>query len=319
MKRTLTIGSQTLEFPTFLPVTTFGGKFPLDELVRPYLSRFCPATMVSYHYAQQMESRPRGLLFIDSGGFASLFDGSEAIDRGDFVDIRTKEGGLISPPEVLAFQEKHADIGATVDFIIPPSCPTEEAQRRQELTSKNAIWGITHRQKHDLALFASIQAWDKRSAIKLSEQLAAYPFDGFALGGMVPRIRQPEVILAIVEGIREVDKVRPLHVFGIGSPRLVKTLFDAGVDSTDSSSYVRSAVDGKWMDPVAMDWHTLTHLNSTTTRCQCAVCTRFTPDYLALEGESNRMALALHNLHVLLSLTTTDFSFGRAGSSELSA
>jgi tRNA-guanine family transglycosylase len=308
MKRTLTIGSQALGFPTFLPVTTFGGKFPLDELVRPYLSRFCPATMVSYHYAQQMKCRPKGLLFIDSGGFASLFDGAEAIDRGDFADIRTKEGDLISPPVVLAFQEKHADIGATVDFIIPPNCPIEEAERRQELTAKNAIWGLAHRKKQDFLLYASIQAWDRQAAMKLTEQLAGYPFDGFALGGMVPRIRNPEEILAIVDGIREVDKVRPLHVFGIGSPRLVKALFDAGVDSTDSSSYVRSAADGKWMHPATMNWHASTDLNSVTVECQCFICRRFSDEYLALEGESNRMALALHNLHALLGLAMKDIS-----------
>src|SRR5687767_14405788 len=102
----LVTASGPLSFPAFLPVTTFGGKFPLDDLVRPYLKRFAPGVMVSYHYAKMMTARPGGVLFVDSGGFASLFEGAEHRDLGDFAVIRTKEGNVISPREVLAFQEK---------------------------------------------------------------------------------------------------------------------------------------------------------------------------------------------------------------------
>ena len=36
-----------------------------------------------------------------------------------------------------------------------------------------------------------------------------------------------------------------IHVFGIGSEKLIPTLIRAGADSFDSSSYVRSAVDAR--------------------------------------------------------------------------
>jgi len=303
MKRTLTVAGRTINFPTFLPVTTFGGRFPIDNLARPYLARSFPAMMVSYHYAKQMREKPTELLFIDSGGFASLFDGSHPVDRGDYFDIATREGDRISPPEVLAFQESFADIGATVDFIIAPSCAIEEAKIRQAATIKNAIWAIERRSKFNFKLYASLQAWDEASAKLITEKLATYPFDGYALGGMVPRIKKPEEIITIVRAIRSVDIARPLHVFGIGNADLIRELFQEGVDSTDSSSWVRSAVDGKYLNPNTGNLSAISDSNHQN--CTCPVCLKFDYDYLSLEGEANRMALALHNLHALRCLIKT--------------
>ena len=297
--KSLSTSSGPLAFPAFFPVTTFGGKFPLDELVQPYLKRFGRGVMVSYHYAKMMTERPDGVLFIDSGGFASLFEGAEYVDHGAFTAIHTKEGDEISPPDVLAFQEQHADIGATVDFIIPPRLPLADAEHRQSATIKNALWALRNRSNKAFLLFASIQAWDAPSARRITEQFASHDFDGFALGGMVPRIRTPESILEIVAAIRSVDAKRPLHVFGIGLPHLVKELFARGVDSVDSSNYVRAAADGKRLAMVgasadnAMD----------AIACTCAACRRFGPEYLELEGEANRLALALHNLAIVTGAT----------------
>jgi len=43
-----------IKLPAYIPVTTFGNKYPLDNLVRPYLPRLASAAMVSWHYAQQI-------------------------------------------------------------------------------------------------------------------------------------------------------------------------------------------------------------------------------------------------------------------------
>ena len=301
MTRSLETRSGALPLPAFLPVATFGGKFALDELVRPYLSRLSPGLMVSYHYAKQMKRRPNGVLFIDSGGFASLFEGSEYVERDDYAVIRTREGDEITPPDVLALQEKHADIGATVDFLISPDCPRDEAERRQRLTERNALWALTHRRRNDLKLFASIQAWDAESASASMGRLVPHSFDGFALGGMVPRIHRPEEILAIIRAIRKVDATRPLHVFGIGSVALVQALFREGVSSVDSSSYVRAAVDGRYLDATTGKF--IDTSGVTFTDCGCPTCGNLAIEYMSLEGEVNRMALALHNLFAMHSAT----------------
>ena len=57
-----------VHFPAYLPVTTFGDKYPLDRLLQPYLARLAGAVMVAYHYARQMtpDRRPTLPLWVDS-------------------------------------------------------------------------------------------------------------------------------------------------------------------------------------------------------------------------------------------------------------
>jgi tRNA-guanine family transglycosylase len=117
---------------------------------------------------------------------------------------------------------------------------------------------------------------------------------------MVPRMRRPGEIIEIVRAIRAVESTRPLHVFGIGSPRLIKDLFSEGVDSVDSSSYVRNACDGRILNTNSLDWIKLDNDLLGLPSCECRSCQRLGNNYLELEGEANRMALTLHNLETLV-------------------
>ena len=291
--------SGTIESPAFLPVTTYGGKLPLAEIVRPYLDRLAPALMVSHFYAQGMKTHPKTPVFIDSGGFASIFKESSIVDQGETAAIRTKEGKLIDPRSVLEFQCKQADVGATLDFLIPPGMDDGDACLRQDLTIRNAKWAIQNGDRGQLALFASIQAWDHDSTTRIMEELAPLPFDGFALGGMMPRVKTPKVIFEIVEAIRKVDKERPLHVFGIGQPSLIKGLFSHGVDSADSSSYLKYAVGKRILHPGKGTYAKLSEVDDFDIYGETVTGRQFDKDYLSLEGELNNMALTLHNLEAL--------------------
>src|SRR4029450_10246850 len=99
----------TVVFPAYIPVTTFGTKYPLDTLIQPYLPRLSQAVMVSYYYARQMNERIRLPLLIDSGGFAALFEGSRIIeDNGlGMLEVRKEEGvDCLHPLQILDFQEE---------------------------------------------------------------------------------------------------------------------------------------------------------------------------------------------------------------------
>jgi tRNA-guanine family transglycosylase len=303
MNRVLRTAKGTIALPTFFPVTTFGRSFQLDELVRPHLDRFCSGLLASLHYVRHLKSGWHRPLFIDSGGFASLIEGSYIIDLGGCHGIETVEGSFLHPYDVLSVQQKLADIGATLDFIISPSMHLDEAQKRQDLTVRNALWALGSRTRANLFLFASIQAWDAASARRIMQRLASHSFDGFALGGMVPHMSNPDLILEIVDTIRTVEPERPLHVFGIGSPKIIRRLFDAGADSSDSSTYVRQAISGRYLDPASSTYRPFSDVAHPRDCCSCAVCQTFGSDYLSLEGPLNRMALALHNLHALLTLS----------------
>ena len=71
-----------------------------------------------------------------------------------------------------------------------------------------------------------------------------------AIGGLVPRSHDLKLVLSIVEAVKNEIADLPLHVFGLGHPEIIWELYQAGVDSVDSSSYVKYAADGKlWSDP----------------------------------------------------------------------
>ena len=247
-ERSLTTPGGTIEFPAYIPVTTFGNKYPLDGLIQPYLPRLSQAVMVSYYYAQQMKRRPRLPLLIDSGGFAALFEGS-GIEEEDGLGVlkinREEATECLHPMDILEFQEKHADIAFTLDFPIPPSLNVLEAEKRQALTIANAIWAFENRRRNPMKLFACVQAWDTDSASKCARELAQHNFDGFAIGGLVPRAKDWNLVRGIIESVKAETGDKPLHVFGLGKPETVNKLFEMGVDSVDSSSYVKMAAEGR--------------------------------------------------------------------------
>lgn len=124
-----------------------------------------------------------------------------------------------------------------------------EAERRQELTIANALWALSNRRRGaDLCLFACIQAWDESSAGRCAARLASHPFNGFAIGGLVPRARDFALVEAMIAAVQSEIGDRPLHIFGLGKPESTSRLFELGVDSVDSSSYVKLAADGRLWD-----------------------------------------------------------------------
>lgn len=256
--RSLQTPSGAITFPAYIPVTTFGEKYPLDDLVRPYLPRLAKAVMVSWHYAKQMVERPRLPLLVDSGGFAALFEGSRVVASGKLGVLHVRqESGIeaeaIHPRDVLEFQERVADVAFTLDFPIPPNLDQKEARRRKRLTIANALWAVGNRRRKEMPLYGCVQAWDAASAREVAKSYSGAGFDGIAIGGLVPRSRDRSLIEEIVRAVRDVIPELPLHVFGLGKPELTEWLFERGVDSVDSSSYVKMAADGRiWGRP---DFH----------------------------------------------------------------
>ena len=278
-----------IPFPAYIPVTTYGSKYPLDRLIQPYLPRLAPAVMVSHYYAQEMTIKPRIPLMIDSGGFALLFEGNHIQEQnglGCLVINKEDETELLTPWDVLDFQEKYADVAFTLDFPIPPKIEIKEARLRQKMTIANAIWALENRRKKKMFLFAVIQGWDLESISHCAKQYSDKGFDGVALGGMVPRARNREFVLDCVKTVREVLPDLPLHVFGIGNPDFLPDLYKAGVESVDSSSYVKAAADG-------MNWRLGSKIDCklNTDRLFCAIQNMSPPPSCAI---LNKGVIAKH-------------------------
>lgn len=256
--RTLLTRRGRLQLPTFFPVTTFGNQYPLDRLIRPYLPRLCQGVLVSHHYAAHLDENPAEHpsvpLFIDSGGFALLFEGSRLVKHHEVFAIISRTGDRVTPEQVLERQMRHAELGATLDFPIPPGCDTQrERNRRFKATLTNAEWALTNNRRADLGLYASLQCWDADSARAAARAYAAMrhhdrAFAGIAIGGLVPRLQDPDYVRRVIEAVRA-EWPGPLHVFGVGSPLMVRNCLRWGADSTDSSSYVKYAADGRSLNP----------------------------------------------------------------------
>jgi tRNA-guanine family transglycosylase len=293
-RKLLTRGG-AISFPAYIPVTTFGTKYPLDSLIRPYLPRLAPAVMVSYYYARQMMEPLRLPLMVDSGGFASLFEGSRIVRQSGLGVLhvrRNQKSETIHPSEVLELQETIADVAFPLDFPIPPGADLKEARRRQQLTIANAQWALANRRRKDLPLFAPVQAWDAESARESARQYRGAGFDGIAIGGLVPRARDLGAVLAIIEAVRNEVNDLPLHVFGLGKPEVIEALYQAGVDSVDSSSYVKLAADGRlWSKP---DYRIIEPTPSD--RLHLALCNLATATGQTLPLSAARVVFATHNL-----------------------
>jgi helicase len=251
--------------------------------------------MVSYHYARQIEQPLRVPLFVDSGGFASLLSGSCVVTSAGLGILRvsTEEGTeVVHPRDVLELQERIADVAFSLDFPMPPGTAAVDCRHRLGLTMANAHWALTNRRRRDLPLYACVQGWDLASYRECARAYSDAGFEGVAVGGLVPRAHDMSLVLAIVETVRAEVGGLPLHVFGLGKPETLDLLFRAGVDSVDSSSYVKLAADGRlWgrmslqiPDPSPMD------------RLHLALCNLATAAGRALPLSAAGMAFTTYNL-----------------------
>jgi helicase len=270
-KRQLVTRRGTIPLPAYIPVTTFGKKYPLDDLVRPYLPRLASAVMVSYYYARQQTQPLRIPMLVDSGGFVSLFEKSKVVQESGLgvIHVLSETGNeVLTPSEILQFQEERADVAFTLDFPIPPAMEKGQAKLRLSLTIANAHWTLANRRRRDLPLFACIQGWDRDSYLACAKNYMGTNFDGLALGGMIPRMRDKDFVLDLVTCIKTMHPTLPLHVFGLGQPELVANLFKHGADSVDSSAYVKLAAEGRLWGPTPRR----IVVESPLTRLHLAIC-----------------------------------------------
>ena len=255
MREVIKTARGDVHLPAYMPVTTYGSKYPLDRVLQPFLPRFADMVMVNQLYAREITHEPKLPVFIDSGGFAALFMGSEVVERPDGTAkiISTGEGDVkleVSPESALEVQNRWADFAATLDIPVPPRIDdVSERARRMRLTLANALWARTAPLRAGMLMFGSVQGWDTESYADCAAAMKRMGYEHFAIGGMVPRSSNVTLLVTITKAVRAtVGQVGMVHVFGIGEPNAVAALFEAGATSVDSSSYVKTAASGQRWD-----------------------------------------------------------------------
>ncbi|WP_080509326.1 tRNA-guanine transglycosylase [Candidatus Halobonum tyrrellensis] len=246
---------------------------------------------------EEMDVSPETIIFADSGGFGF---------QQNTVDT--------TPEETLETQRQiDADIFGTVD--IPLSRDNRQAENQRRI-GKSIEYALEASDRHDgdEALIASVHGYDPetvRNTIRHLERKG--DFDGYAVGSLVPiRTAYEKVTKIILAARRATDK--HLHVYGLGGLNYQPLLLYLGVDSFDSSSFIKSAGKRNYLIPgfggePLKNIDELSHLP-----CACPVCSRRSFEAI----RNDRDLLTRHNMWAL-ALELRRFRYMAAADVELEA
>ena len=294
-QRTLETPSGSLRTPTLFPVRNIG-KRSSDNT--PEYTEAIPdlgVAMVNARAIRQREpqwNRIRDgttlreamgvpedtIVFADSGGF-------------DFSDDKVDT----TPKRTLETQRQiDADLFGTVDIPLKRENRDAENQRRIEQSTEYAL-EASDKHQGDGLLVGSVHGHDPETVRNTLEYLERNgDFDGYALGSMVPiRTDYKKVTKLVLAARQATDK--HLHVYGLGGIVYQPLLLYLGVDSFDSSSFIRSAGNRNYLLPGfgGQELHTIENLDYLP--CSCPVCR----DRTLSEIREDRDRLTKHNLWAL--------------------
>jgi tRNA-guanine family transglycosylase len=215
------------------------------------------------------------IVFADSGGF-------------DFSDEEVDT----TPERTLETQrEIGADLLGTVDIPILRENRDAENQRRVERSTQYALQASDVHEGPGL-LIGSVHGHDPETVQNTLQYLERHgDFDGYALGSMVPiRTDYKKVTKLILSARQATDK--HLHVYGLGGIVYQPLLLYLGVDSFDSTAFIRSAGNRNYLLPGfgGQELHAIEDLEYLP--CSCPVCRDLTLD----EIRKDRDKLTKHNL-----------------------
>ncbi|MFC7205252.1 tRNA-guanine transglycosylase [Haloferax namakaokahaiae] len=227
---------------------------------------------------EEMRVPEETIVFADSGGF-------------DFSSGQVDT----TPKKTLAAQRQlDADIFGTVDIPLSRENRAAENHRRVNQSIEYAL-EASDQHSGDALLFASVHGYDPETVRNCIAHLEKYgEFDGYALGSMVPiRTDYKKVTKLILAARTSTDK--HLHVYGLGGLVYQPLLLYLGVDSFDSSAFIRGAGNRNYLIPgfggeELQDIERLERLP-----CPCPVCGTRTLDDI----REDRSALVQHNLWAL--------------------
>jgi len=294
-RRTLDLPHGELETPVLFPVRNVGKRS--SDNTPPYIGSIpdLPVAMVNTRairnrepmwnrltngvtLRQEMDVPDETIVFADSGGF----------------DFSSEEVDTTPAKTLEAQQQLGADIYGTVDIPLSRENRAAENQRRVNQSIEYAL-EASDQHPGDAVLFASVHGYDPetvRNSIAHLEKHGA--FDGYALGSMVPiRTDYKKVTKLILAARTATDK--HLHVYGLGGLVYQPLLLYLGVDSFDSSAFIRSAGNRNYLIP-GFGGEELRNIEELERLpCPCPVCG---PRTLA-EIREDRSALVQHNLWAL--------------------
>ena len=325
----LTTGHGEIRTPAFMPVGTKGTVKSLhpDEvralgadviLGNAYHLHFRPGERVVEELGGiHAFSGWDGPILTDSGGFQvfSLRDTIAALDD-DGVTFRSVYDGAEArfTPEVASEIQRRlgSDIAMCLDICLPAGAPAAELERAVRITT---LWAERQvdapRAPGQLRFGISQGATDADLRTQSIDEIAALPFDGYALGGLAVGESKDEMLDCVEWAAPRLPEARPRYFMGIGDPEGILEVVARGVDMFDCVLPTRTARTGS-----ALTWQGRLNLRNAEYRtdprpldleCACPACDRFSRAYVRHLVTQREMLglrlLSLHNLRFVLDLT----------------
>jgi tRNA-guanine family transglycosylase len=294
----LNINGKKQETPCFFPTLMFSSEKlrKIDDICQDLLSHICKTRLVNFvdiKLNTNFKVKKHILTFIDSGGFRLKEEGAKILPSKLKIIWNNQEIGI---QDVLKMQNEKGDMGNTLDFPIQHNLKNKD---KYVLFNLNCAMQSLKVKPDRLFLYGTIQAWNYESAIEYSRRVASLPFDGFAIGGLVQFSNNPQKIIDIVAAVRlVVPKEKPVHVFGVANIDLIPILLKLGVDTFDSSSYIRMSLDRNYYLMLCNKKLPLTtKVASLDLPCFCPICENNQMELFLQTTIRSYALLALHNLH----------------------
>jgi len=284
----------SIETPALLPVSaaSYGIWDLWIEKKFPAPWDLAQGTVLSlYHilqYSRKDEIRENGIhrvlktkkpIIIDSGGFQFM-----------------KKNAELEQEFVLRYQEESGcDIGITFDYPILSGLSLEEKENRMERSIYNSNLALKLKNNKKMLLYSAVHGHNPADIKKYLKSLDS-GFDGYAVGSLVPKKRDYNMLINVVSAARN---EKPLHIFGItGFPALFALSY-MGVETFDSWTYLVAAAFKEYIDPGTLKRVKLRKVKKLP-ECDCFICGDYDLNDF-LEGTSEaEILLALHNLNVFL-------------------
>lgn len=289
--------------PCFFPTLMFDPNRmrKIDDICQSLLSHVTRTRLVNYVdilVDTNFEVKKHILTFVDSGGYRLKEYGAKIRSKKTVVIWHDK---VIDVERVLSTQNENGDIGNTLDFPI-----SSDIRNKTEYVNfnLNSARKSIEKKPDDLFLYGTIQAWDYKSAITYSKKISESQFDGFAIGGLVQFSHSPQKIIDIVAGVTSViPRDKPVHVFGVTNPILMPILIGLGIDTFDSSSYIRSSLNRKYYLPLCVEKLTISEQTAfLKAPCSCPICRNRNLNIFSQNTIRSYAYLSLHNLHQIVNL-----------------
>jgi len=258
-----------------------------------------------------------GPILTDSGGYQvfSLRDTISSMDEGG-VTFRSVYDGAderFTPERVAEIQRRlGSDIAMCLDVCLPSGAPREEAESAVRLTTLWADRQVNAPRAPGQLRFGITQGGTNVELRTRSiEEICAFPFDGFALGGLAVGEHKQEMLDCVEWAAPRLPAGKPRYFMGIGDPIGILEVVARGIDMFDCVLPTRTARTGS-----ALTCEGRLNLRNARFRtdarpleegCTCPACERFSRAYirhLVTQDEILGLRLlSLHNLSFVLDLT----------------